>query len=144
MSSPTLGHVLFALASASFSSSRSFWCATSSASWSSSGNIPSRHPTDIPIIAPSTFANRGPRADSCAAVSTGDLKPARSAYASILLLVATPTMSDSKLPSPAAAMVDNASVAPMLRSMYSPAAIMIMLSMNPKPTKGIACARNTA
>ena len=77
-------------------------------------------------------------------MSTGDLKPARSAYASILLLVATPTMSDSKLPSPAAAMVDNASVAPMLRSMYSPAAIMIMLSMNPKPTKGIACARNTA
>ena len=43
-----------------------------------------------------------------------------------------------------AAMVDNASVAPMLRSMYSPATIMIMLSMNPKPTKGIACARNTA
>ena len=88
------------------------------------------------------FAHLAANSPCCARLSSGAVMPMRSHANSILLEKPTPAMSLSRLPNPAAAIVESANVAPMLISMYSPAMIMMALSMNPKPTKGIACAAN--
>mmetsp|Transcript_11304 Transcript_11304/g.26834 ORF Transcript_11304/g.26834 Transcript_11304/m.26834 type:complete len:246 (-) Transcript_11304:325-1062(-) len=105
---------------------------------SSSGNIPSRQPIEIPS-APDTPLTALVLGNSCClTVSLGAFSPVAFAPDSMASPRPRPHTSEIRFPNPAAAIVVSPSANPSEASIASPARIMMRLSANPNPINGTA------
>mmetsp|Transcript_17802 Transcript_17802/g.67601 ORF Transcript_17802/g.67601 Transcript_17802/m.67601 type:complete len:231 (+) Transcript_17802:406-1098(+) len=119
----------FAISAASRSSAKRF-------------TIPSRHPQTTPMIDPAMAADLLIGIRLCAWVMFGTGSPSFTNAASTSPPNATPLTSEQICPKAAAVIVARPKRTPMVESMASPARIITVLSMNPKPTMGTAAAKN--